>query len=255
VFVVYTRSPVCYGIDMQETLPMRFVGYVRVSTDEQARSGLSIQAQRERLAAWATAFGHDLVEVVADEGESAKTLDRPGMQRVLRMIDRRQVDGVVAAKLDRLTRSSRDLGDMVDRCERRGVALASVSESLDTSTACGRMVVSMIGAVAQWEREAIAERTAAALAAKRRQGLRYCGRAPYGFGFDADGSMQEDADEQATLDRVEELARHKQSLRDIGRELAADGRTNRNGKPFTASSVKRLLFAVKLRNADARACA
>ena len=99
---------------MQETLPQRFVGYVRVSTDEQARSGLSIQAQRERLAAWATAFGYTLVDIVADEGASAKSLDRPGMQRILRMVERREVDGIVAAKLDRLTRSTRDLGDLAD---------------------------------------------------------------------------------------------------------------------------------------------
>ncbi|MFN5975443.1 MAG: recombinase family protein, partial [Planctomyces sp.] len=68
---------------MQETLPLRFVGYVRVSTEEQARSGLSLQAQRERLQAWAAAFGHVMVEIVADEGESAKSLERPGIRRVL----------------------------------------------------------------------------------------------------------------------------------------------------------------------------
>ena len=75
------------------------------------------------------AFGHELVEIVADEGQSAKSLDRPGMQRILQMVDRKQVDGVVAAKLDRLTRSTRDLLDTIERCERRKVALASVSES------------------------------------------------------------------------------------------------------------------------------
>jgi site-specific DNA recombinase len=230
---------------MQETLPLRFVGYVRVSTDEQARSGLSLQAQRERLQAWASAFGHVLVDLVADEGASAKNLDRPGMQRVLSMVERRQVDGVVAAKLDRLTRSTRDLADLVDRCERRRVALASVSESLDTSTACGRLVVSMLGVVAQWEREATAERTAVALDAKRRQGRRYSGKAPYGYRFDGDGSMVADAAEQALLDEVEALAEAKSaSLRAIGRMLAERGALNRSGKPFGASSVARLVEAV-----------
>lgn len=230
---------------------MRFVGYVRVSTDEQARSGLSLLAQRERLAAWATAFGHELVEIVADEGESAKSLNRPGMQRIMQMIDRRQVDGVVAAKLDRLTRSTRDLGDMVERCEHRRVALASVSESLDTSTACGRMVVSMIGAVAQWEREATAERTAAALDAKRKQGKRYSGKAPYGFGFTECGTMQEVIEEQRTLDAVESLLQSsgRPSLRGIGRLLATSDMLNRDGRPFNASSVVGLIEAVERRQA------
>ena len=239
---------------MAQPLPLRFVGYIRVSTDEQARSGLSLQAQRERLVAWAAAFGHELVEVVSDEGVSAKSLYRPGMSRVLQMIDRKHVDGVVAAKLDRLTRSTRDLADLVDRCERREVALASVSESLDTSTACGRMVVSMLGVVAQWEREATAERTAAALDAKRRQGLRYCGKAPLGFGF-ADGLPVEDAAEQELLDAVESILRTAahSSLRTIGRMLDARGVRNRNGRPFSASSVRRLVEAVGRRREGAAA--
>jgi len=239
---------------MQETLPLRFVGYVRVSTDEQARSGLSLQAQRERLQAWASAFGHVLVDIVADEGASAKNLDRPGMQRVLAMVERRQVDGIVAAKLDRLTRSTRDLADLVDRCERRRVALASVSESLDTSTACGRLVVSMLGVVAQWEREATAERTAVALAEKRRQRRRYCGKAPFGFRFDG-CALVEDAEEQALLDDVEALLHcgDGQSLRTISRMLASRGVLNRNGRPFTASSVARLVDAVGRRRTEGAA--
>jgi site-specific DNA recombinase len=236
---------------MQQALPLRFVGYVRVSTDEQARSGLSIQAQRERLVAWAAAFGHSLVEVVADEGVSAKSLYRPGMTRIMQMIDRKQVDGVVAAKLDRLTRSTRDLADLVDRCERREVALASVSESLDTSTACGRMVVSMLGVVAQWEREATAERTAAALDAKRRQRRRYCGKAPLGFRFE-DDRLVENADEQALLDDVESIMQtgDAASLRTIGRMLGQRGALNRSGRPFSASSVRRLVEAVGVRRRD-----
>jgi len=238
---------------MQEALPKRFVGYVRVSTDEQARSGLSLQAQRERLQAWATAFGHELVEIVADEGQSAKSLDRPGMQRILQMVDRKQVDGVVAAKLDRLTRSTRDLLDTIERCERRKVALASVSESLDTSTACGRLLVTVLGAMAQMEREQTAERTAAALGAKRRQGRRYCRHAPYGFAFDADGCMVEAADEQRTLDAVADMlqAEERPSLRVIGRGLWSQGMANRDGRPFNAASVARLVEAVERRQGAA----
>jgi DNA invertase Pin-like site-specific DNA recombinase len=176
------------------------------------------------------------------------------MQRVLAMVERRQADGVVAAKLDRLTRSTRDLADIVERCERRRVALASVSESLDTSTACGRLVVSMLGVVAQWERESAAERTADALDAKRRQGRRFSGKSPFGYRFDGD-ALVEDADEQALLDDVESLVRSGDgpSLRAISRMLAERGALNRNGRPFTASSVARLVDAVGRRRSQGAA--
>jgi site-specific DNA recombinase len=238
---------------MQEPLPRRYVGYVRVSTEEQARSGLSLQAQRERLAAWATAFGHELVEVISDEGESAKSLDRPGMQRVLQMIDGRHADGVVVAKLDRLTRSTRDLLDTIDRCERRRVALASVSESLDTSTACGRLLVTVLGAMAQMEREQTAERTAAALGAKRRQGRRYCRHAPFGYRFDDGGCMVEVEAEQRTLDAVADMLHsgRRPSLRGIAQLLAERGMFNRDGKVFNAASVAGLVEAVERRQGAA----
>ena len=95
---------------------------------------------------------------------------------------------MIVLKLDRLTRSVRDLADLLELFQRRKVALMSVSESLNTATAAGRMVVNMLGTVAQWEREAIGERTSAALSAKRLRGER-AGAVPYGFALAADGQQ------------------------------------------------------------------
>ena len=111
----------------------------------------------------ALVHGAELVAVIQEGGESAKTLDRPGMQRVLAMVERRQVQAVIVAKLDRLTRSVRDLCELLELLERRGVALISVAESLDTGSAAGRLVINIMAAVSQWEREAIGERTRDAL--------------------------------------------------------------------------------------------
>ena len=146
------------------------IGYVRVSTEQQADSGLSIAAQRVKLEALAVLNDYQLIDVVVDAGASAKSLDRPGWQRVMGAVHGRQVGAVLIAKLDRCTRSVADLASLIDTFSRRGVALISAAESLDTSSAGGRLVVNVLGAVAQWEREATAERTSAALQVLKQQG-------------------------------------------------------------------------------------
>lgn len=102
-----------------------------------------------------------------DADASAKDLNRPGLVRVLALVEKRDVDAVIVAKLDRLTRSVRDLGELLERFERRGVSLVSVAESLDTGTAAGRLVLNVMASVSQWEREVIGERTREALAHKK----------------------------------------------------------------------------------------
>jgi DNA invertase Pin-like site-specific DNA recombinase len=146
------------------------IAYIRVSTQEQAETTLSLDAQRARIASYCAALGWAVSDVVSDAGESAKSLQRPGMSELLDRIRKGDVERVVVAKLDRLTRSVRDLCSLVELCADHNVALVSTSETLDTSSAAGRMVVHMLGVVGQWEREAIAERTREALAAKKRRG-------------------------------------------------------------------------------------
>ena len=85
------------------------IGYARVSTDKQADSGVSLEAQQEKIRAMAVVQGSALLDVIVDAGESAKTLDRPGMARLLALVDARKVDAVIIAKLDRMTRSVKDL--------------------------------------------------------------------------------------------------------------------------------------------------
>lgn len=163
-----------------DTAQRRTIGYCRVSTDEQAEHGVSLAAQQERLHAFAFAHGYAIDDMVVDAGLSAKSLNRPGAQRILAGIKAGEIGTIVVLKLDRLTRSVRDLSEILELSARRNVALVSVSESLDTSTAAGTLVVHMMGVVAQWERSVIAERTAFALAHKRKNGLVY-GPTPFGY--------------------------------------------------------------------------
>src|ERR1039458_2738068 len=101
---------------------MRAIGYARVSTEKQADHGVSFEAQQEKIRAMAVVQGAELVDVIVDAGESAKTLDRPGMERLLALVEARKLDTVIIAKLDRLTRSVKDLASLLELFTRRGVS-------------------------------------------------------------------------------------------------------------------------------------
>jgi len=192
---------------------IKAVGYVRVSTEEQAREGLSLAAQEEKIRAYCTAKGWRLVRIYRDEGFSGKDLNRPGLQSLIQDLKNDGFEAVVVAKLDRLTRSVRDLGYLIDDLF-DGVALASVEESLDTTTAGGRFVLHILGAVAQWERETIAERTRNTLRFKRERG-EWVGRIPYGFKIGPDGRLVEDPEEIKNIQRMKRLRRRGRSYREI----------------------------------------
>jgi site-specific DNA recombinase len=133
---------------------MKAIGYIRVSTEKQADFGVSLEAKEAKIRAMAVVQGADLAEAIVDAGESAKSLNRPGMERLLAMVDAGAVDVVIIAKLDRLTRSVADLAELLKRFERRGVSLVSVADSRDTRSAAGRLVLNIMVSVSQWEREA-----------------------------------------------------------------------------------------------------
>src|SRR5215469_3222082 len=169
---------------------VKAVGYARVSTDKQADRGVSLDAQTEKIRAMAVVHSATLVDLIVDGGESAKSLIRRGMTRLLAMVEAGEVHTVLVAKLDRLTRSVKDLCTLLERFERRGVALVSVAESLDTGSAAGRLVLNIMTAVSQWEREAIGERTRDALHHKRTNGERV-GNIAFGSRLASDGEHLE----------------------------------------------------------------
>jgi site-specific DNA recombinase len=188
--------------------------YARVSTEDQVKEGVSLAAQVERLKAYCTATrpGED-VRLVIDEGVSAKSLDRPALRALLADVRRGLVHTVATLKIDRLTRSVRDLADLIDLFERHGVALCSLTESLDTSTASGRLMLNLLASVSQWEREAIAERTSFALAHKRRNGYVY-GSTPYGYRREKDRLVPDD-NQQAMLARIRAMRAEGYSIRKV----------------------------------------
>lgn len=168
----------------------RAIGYIRVSSDKQVESGLSLEAQEEKARAYCKLYDIDLVHVEV-EGLTAKDLNRPGLQRCLSMLKEGQADSLLVVKLDRLTRSVRDLGTLLEDWFGPGrFSLISVAESINTKTAAGRLVLNVLASVAQWEREAIGERTTDALKVKKARGEATGGDAPYGWSFEYRGGVK-----------------------------------------------------------------
>lgn len=215
------------------------VAYVRVSTQDQAAEGVSLDAQEARVAAYCVAMGFEVSGVIRDAGESAKSLQRPGMARILEGVRGGSIGRVVVLKLDRLTRSTRDLAALLELFAKADAALVSVSENLDTASACGRLVLNVIGSVAQWEREAIAERTATALAHKRQHGQAY-GVTPFGYSRVGDALVPEPR-EQAALEEAARMDRDGASFREIASRLTEIGVAPHRGKAWHASSVRAVL--------------
>ncbi|MCX6624935.1 MAG: recombinase family protein [Acidobacteria bacterium] len=222
---------------------MNGIGYIRVSTDKQADSGVSLDVQCEKVRAMAVVQGVELVEVIVDAGESAKNLDRPGMVRLMALVESRSIATVIIAKLDRLTRSVKDLAEILEKFARRGVTLVSVAESLDTGSAAGRLVLNIMTAVSQWEREAIGERTRDAMRHKRSRGERV-GTLPYGCRLAADGvHLEVDPSEQGVIARARHLKEAGYSTRRIAAALNEASFSTRRGTPWRFQYVAEVLRA------------
>lgn len=222
--------------------PTRAVGYLRVSTTMQADHGVSLDAQRAAVEAYAALYQLELVAIEVDAGESASSLARPALQRALAMLRSGAAGALLVAKLDRLTRSVRDLGTLVDSYFRDGgAALLSVAEQIDTRSAGGRLVLNVLSSVGQWEREAIGERTSAAMRHMRDEGRFTGGRAPYGFTVDEAGALVEVADEQATIARARAMRAEGRSLRAIAGALAEEGRRSRTGRALLPEQISRMV--------------
>lgn len=146
------------------------LGYIRVSTSEQAVSGLGLASQEASIHAACERSGWRLVEVLRDEGESGKSLNRPGLNTALNQIARREAGGLVAAKLDRVTRSVLDFARLLAWFDQAEATLVALDLSIDTSSPGGRLIANVFASVAEWERETIATRTRDGLAALRAQG-------------------------------------------------------------------------------------
>lgn len=225
--------------------------YLRVSTVGQVASGLGLEDQWLRCRAHAASQfpGHEIVEF-RDAGVSAKGSDakqdtgRPAMEELRESIRRRKVHAVIALRIDRLARNTLDLLTFIKEAKGRGVAVATVVEQIDTSTPHGRLVISILAAVAEMDREQIGLRVKAAHRVRRSQGV-MVGWAPYGSSVGDDGKLATDDGEQATLALIAQRRAEGASYRAIAKELTTAGHPTKRGGQWRPATVKRILDRVE----------
>jgi site-specific DNA recombinase len=220
------------------------IGYVRVSTEEQSREGISLEMQAAKIRQYAELNDMELVDIVEDAGISGKSIKaRPGIQTSLSMVKARQVDAVIVYKLDRLARNTIECLEMAKVMDRAEVALHSISEKLDTQSAMGRFFFTLTASLAEMERGIISERTAAALAQKKVNGEKTGGLCPYGYKADDAGRLVPNADEQRVIERIRELRGRGLAYQRVADTLTADGYLTRKGTPFRETQIIRILRA------------
>lgn len=211
--------------------------YCRVSTQEQADSGLGLEAQEQRCRAYAIANEWSIAGLYVDAGISAKSIDRPQLQHALEALTPNSV--LVVLKLDRLTRSIADLQPLSEQISRAGAEWVSVQEKFDTSNATGRLMLRMILELSQWEREVIGERTSSALQQKKRRKERL-GTTPLGF-TTVEKQVVALPSEQVTVARARELRHQGLSMRKIAAKLTDEGHKTKRGGRWQAETIAKIL--------------
>lgn len=216
------------------------IGYIRVSTEEQARNGLSLGSQESTIRLYAKLKKLSPIEIIADRGLSGKSLDREGMKKLTSLCGEGQVEHLIVYKLDRLTRKTRDLLELVeDVFVANEVVFHSVTENLDTRTPMGKFFLTLMGALAQMERELIIERITDAFKEKRRRGEPM---GPPALGFKAkDKKRIADPEGLKIVKYIKALKRKKLSLRAIARRLDTEGIATKRGGSWYHSTVSCIL--------------
>ncbi|APC48267.1 hypothetical protein BME96_08840 [Virgibacillus halodenitrificans] len=210
--------------------------YIRVSTIEQVKEGYSISAQRERLTAFCKAQGWSNYKFYVDEGISGRSTNRPELEKLINDVQQDKIRMILVYKLDRFTRSVLDLHKMLEVLDKHGCTFKSATEPYDTSTAMGRMFITIVAAMAQWEVENSSERIKMALEEKVSKGERV-GNVPYGFDLNEEEKLVANEKANIVLDMIDKLKSGWSAMR------IADYLTNTNddkGK-WLANTVLRIL--------------
>jgi site-specific DNA recombinase len=219
------------------------IGYIRVSTEEQSREGISLEMQAAKIRAYCELNDLSLTEIVEDAGISGKTIKaRPGVQKVLQLVKSKKVAAVVVYKFDRLARNTIEALDVARAMNKADVALHSISEKLDTQSALWRFFFTLTASLAEMERNLIAERTSEALKQKRSNGQKTGGYCPYGFTA-VEGLLIPDQTEQGTVSAIRGLKEQGLSTRAMVKVLGLEGIRTRKGTHSTQTQVCRILRA------------
>jgi site-specific DNA recombinase len=226
---------------------MKLVGYIRVSSESQA-DNTSLADQRERLEAYAKAFNYELVEVFTEVGSGKDTENRPQFQAALDAV-KNGADGIIATKLDRIARNARDVLALVeDTLQPDNKHLVLLDLNVDTSNPQGKMILTVMAAVAELERTTINQRTQGGRKAKAAKGGYAYGSPAFGQ-TSIDGELVTDAKEAEIIELMRRHRKSGKSHNAIAKFLNEHGYQTKRGNKWTNVQVKRVLDRTKVRSA------
>jgi site-specific DNA recombinase len=221
---------------------MKAFGYCRVSTTDQQDEGVSLSNQQERINAWASANGHDLAGMHVEARSGGRADNRPELKRAMAAACR-EGGILVVYSLSRFSRSVRDTLALADQLERAGANLASLSESLDTSTPVGRMFFQLMSVLSEFERNQLRQRTTSAMSHLRQHNKRISYKIPLGYDLARDGvTLLPNQSEQNVISRIVEQRQTGMTLSAIAHGLADDKVATKQGgqwKPNTVLAIIR----------------
>jgi len=214
------------------------IGYIRVSTEQQADEGVSLAAQKAKIAAWCAVNDYHLAEVFVDAGISGKSMDkRQGLKDALAAVKKGGV--LVVYSLSRLARSTKDTLAISEQLDKAGADLVSLTEKIDTTGAAGKMMFRMLAVLAEFERDVIAERTKSAMSHKKAIGDVY---SPVPFGFQAiDGKLEQVEAEALVVAEILAMRNQGDTLNAIADSLNNRGIEGKRGGKWFASTVRYLI--------------
>jgi DNA invertase Pin-like site-specific DNA recombinase len=220
------------------------IAYIRVSSDEQAKEGVSLAAQEERIRAYCVMANLKIVAVLKEEGVSGhkELTKRQEGEKVARLLRRHKATNVVVIKLDRLFRNTIDALTTVQRWDRAGIHLHIIDmggQAISTNSAIGKMFLTMLAGFAEFERNMTSERTKAALQHKRMKG-EFVGAIPFGFDL-VDGGLVRNEVELKVIERMRELRARGSTLQDIADLLNEWDITTKKGGQWYPSTVRYIL--------------
>lgn len=229
---------------VQLSLSQKALGYVRVSTDEQAAAGYGLEAQEHAIRAFAESQGYELLDVILDSGVSGSTRpsDRPGFARVMELADEQAFSILLVWKFDRLARSLEYAVTTVNGMqEHYGIVLRSVTEPIDTATPMGQTIFAVLAGFAAQERMAITQRTLIGKREKAKKGGFVGGAAPLGYKRDRDGGLIIDEDEAETVRKIYELREDGQTLQAIADVMNRESIPTKRGRRWYPGTVRYVL--------------
>jgi site-specific DNA recombinase len=218
---------------------MNAIGYIRVSTDEQARNGVSLDAQTASIQAWAEKANIRLVRLFEDAGISGTGIkQRPALQEALRL-SCEQKAVLVVYSLSRLSRSTKDTLQIAEKLDKAGADLVSLSEKIDTTSASGKMIFRLMAVLNEFERDQVSERTSAALQHKKAKGLVYS-PVPYGYERQGDRLVPVEKELQ-NLEMMKNFRNRGKSYRWIAGYLTEKKIPTKNGGQWHPTTIRAML--------------